>query len=142
MKYSTEGRYATRPGAHVAVVGVGHLAGAVDDAAHDADAQVFQMRRARLDVGEGLFDVVERAAARGAGDVFGMREAHARGLQDRQLDFADRIFREARRADPDAVGQPVQQQGPQIGGGLHGEGLQRGILVAALHDDRFVGCRR
>ncbi len=63
---------AARSGAHLAVVGVGHLAGTVDDAAHHADAEVFQVRRAGLDVGEGLLDVVERAPARRAGDVFGV----------------------------------------------------------------------
>ena len=97
------------------------------------------MRRAGLDVGQRLLDVVERAAARGAGDVFGVRETHAGRLQDHQLDLADRIFRKARGVDPDAVGQSVQQQRPQVGGGLHGEHLQRGLFIAAPYDHRFVG---
>ena len=76
------------------------------------------MRRARLDGGEGLLDVVKRAAAARTGDIFGVREAHARRLQDHQLDIADLFLREARRVDPDAVGQPVEKQHAQIGGGL------------------------
>lgn len=101
-------------GAHVAVVGVGHLAGAVDDAAHDADFEIFQMRRARLDLRQRPLDVVERAAARGAGDVFGMREAYARRLQDHQLHVAQLGLREAVVEDADPVGQPVQKERPQV----------------------------
>ena len=100
-------------GTHVPVVGIGHLARAVDDASHDADLEVREVRRARLDVGEGLFDVVKRAAATRAGDVLGVREPHARRLQDHQLDFAHLVFGKSGRVDPDAVGQPVEQQHPR-----------------------------
>ena len=53
------------PGTYVAVVGIGHLARAVDDAAHDAYLQSLQVRRGSLDTGDGALQVVERASAAG-----------------------------------------------------------------------------
>ena len=60
-------------------------------------------------------------------------------MQDHQLDVADFAFGKSRSVDPDAVGQAVEQQRSQVGGGLHGERLQRTLFVAAFHDHRFVG---
>ena len=68
------------PGTHVAVVGIGHLARAVDDAAHDAYLQSFQVRRGCLDAGDGALKVVERASAAGTGNVFGLAGAQTTGL--------------------------------------------------------------
>ncbi len=57
-----EGDLARAP-AHVAEVGVGHLARAVDDAAHDGDLDALQVPGARLDARGGLLQVEERASA-------------------------------------------------------------------------------
>ena len=62
-------------GTHVTIVGIGHLARAVDDAAHDAYLQPLQVRRGGLDAGDGALQVIERASAAGAGDVFGLAGA-------------------------------------------------------------------
>ena len=52
-------------GTNVAVVGIGHLARTVDDAAHDAYLQSYQMAGGRLDALDGVLKVVERTATAG-----------------------------------------------------------------------------
>src|SRR5579862_4098909 len=66
-----------RRGADVAEVGVGHLTGAVDDAAHDGNTHAWQMGGARLDAIGGAFQVEQRPSATRAGDVIGSAEASA-----------------------------------------------------------------
>ena len=64
----------------IAPVGVGHLAGTVDYAAHDRDDNSLEVRSACLDFGKGLLQVVHRAAAARAGDVLGLVETAPCGL--------------------------------------------------------------
>lgn len=49
-------------GAHITVVGVRHLARAIDDAAHDADLEPSQVGGGPLDLGDRRLQVVERTA--------------------------------------------------------------------------------
>ena len=121
---------------HVAVIGVGHLAGAVDDAAHHPDTQVFQMPRAFLDAGERPLQVVKRTAAAGTGDVFGAAETHACRLQDHPLHLLQLPLPEPGSDDTDAVSQPVQEQRPEVGRRLYRQRLERGFAVAAAHGGR------
>ena len=75
-------RDAARTGTHVAVVGIGHLARSVDDAAHDADLQSHEMSSGCLDAADGVLQVVERAAAARTGDVLRLGEFDAGGLEN------------------------------------------------------------
>ena len=63
--------------AHVAEVGVGQLAEAVDDAAHDGDFDAAQVAGGGLDALGGLLEVEEGAATGGAGDELGFDGAGA-----------------------------------------------------------------
>ena len=76
-----EGDFASA-GTDVAIVGIGHFARAVDDAAHDADLQAHEVARGRFDAPDGVLQVVERAAAAGTGDVLGLGEFYAGSLKD------------------------------------------------------------
>jgi len=96
------------------------------------------VRRARLDGGQRLLDVVERASARGAGDVFGMREAEARRLENHQLDAAELLLRVARGVEPDAVGQAVEEERSQVGRRTHGQPLERGFVVVPPEHHRAI----
>ena len=65
---------------HVAVVGIGHLSGTVDYAAHDGYDNVLEMGRALLDLVEGGLEVVEGSAATGACNVLRLIETAPAGL--------------------------------------------------------------
>ena len=107
---------------HIAIVGVGHLAGAVDDATHDADFHPFEVLCAGFDLLEGLLDVVLGAATGGAGDVFALADAGADGLEDvvSHGDLFDGVFGEG---DTHGVAYAVDEQGADA----------CGTLVACLH---------
>ncbi|MFM1944159.1 MAG: hypothetical protein RI897_3141 [Verrucomicrobiota bacterium] len=66
----------------VAEVGIGHFAGAIDDAAHDGDFDSFEVVGACFDVGGDGLEVEESSAAAGAGDVIGFEATAAAGLED------------------------------------------------------------
>ena len=66
--------YLAKAFAHVAVVGIGHFSRAVHDAAHDGYDHVLEARGGLFDPVKGLFQVVQRAAATGAGNVFRLVE--------------------------------------------------------------------
>ena len=68
--------------AYVAIVGICHLTWAIDDTTHDADLETYEIFGGCLDLGDGLLEVVERAAAAWAGDVLGLGELDAGGLED------------------------------------------------------------
>ena len=72
----------SRGAADVAEVGVGHLARAVDDTAHDRDLDAFEMAGLRFDALGRALQIKERATAGGTRDVFGFRDANAGTLQD------------------------------------------------------------
>ena len=101
--------YLACAGAHIAVVGVGHLAGSVDDAAHDADFDAFEVVGASFDLLERLLDIVLGAAAGGTGDVFALADACADGLEDvvGHGDFLDGVFGEG---DEDGVADAVDEE--------------------------------
>ncbi len=95
------------------------------------------MRSAGLDGRERGLNVVERTAATGAGDVLGARHAHARRLEDHQLDLGPLRRVEVRGVEHDAVGQSVEEEHAQVGRGLHRDGLGRRVVVAAPHGHGF-----
>jgi hypothetical protein len=67
--------------ADVAEVGIGHLAGAIDDAAHDRNLDALEMAGLALNALRRLLQIEKRPAAGGAGDELGLREAHPCSLQ-------------------------------------------------------------
>ena len=69
-------------GTYIARVGIGHLAGTVDYAAHDAYLQTHQMAGGCLDAGDGFLQVIQGASAAWAGDIFGLGELDASGLKN------------------------------------------------------------
>lgn len=71
-----------RGAADVAEVGIGHFAGAIDDAAHDGDAHSFEVAGGVADFAGGVLEVEQGAAAAWAGDVVGFKDAGAGGLED------------------------------------------------------------
>ena len=68
--------------AHVAEVGVRHLARAVHDAAHDADGNVGEVAKASLDLAHDLLDVVQGTSAARAADKVRLAAAAVGGLQN------------------------------------------------------------
>mmetsp|Transcript_88113 Transcript_88113/g.247795 ORF Transcript_88113/g.247795 Transcript_88113/m.247795 type:complete len:228 (-) Transcript_88113:1690-2373(-) len=102
--------YLADTAAHVTKVGVCHLTGPVHDAAHDSDADPWQMPCALLDHRSGLLEVEEGTAARGTADEFSFRDAHPRGLQQIEGSFA------------------------QLGG-VHRVGLPKHALTKAIHEE-------
>ena len=67
---------------HVSVVGIGHLAGTVDDAAHHADFQVSEVSCRLLHALHSGLQVKHGSATSWAGDKFGLADAQACRLQD------------------------------------------------------------
>ena len=72
----------TTTSSYITVIGIGHLARTVHDAAHDAYLQSHEILRGCLDAGDGLLQVIERAPTTGTGDILRLRELDARCLKD------------------------------------------------------------
>src|SRR5271169_4952569 len=68
--------------ADVAEVGIGHFAGAVDDATHDGDLDALEVVGRFADFRRGGLEIEERAATGGTRDVVGLEDAVADRLQD------------------------------------------------------------
>src|SRR5690606_17245639 len=103
--------------ADVAEIGVGHLAGAVYDAAHDGDFDAFEVSGAGADALGGGLQVEEGASAGGAGDEFGLGDAGAGALEDVVGEFggANGV---GFGFDGDEVAEAVAQEGAGEGGGV------------------------
>ena len=72
----------TTTSSYITVIGIGHLARTVHDAAHDAYLQSHKILRGSLDLGNGLLKVIERTATARTGDILRLRELDARCLKD------------------------------------------------------------
>ena len=68
-------------GTYIAVVGIGHLSGAIDNTAHNSNLQALHIFRGFLDALDSGAQVIERAATTGAGDIFGLGEFYTGGLE-------------------------------------------------------------
>ena len=129
--------------ADVAEIGVGHFAGAVDDAAHDGDFDALEVVGRLADFRRGGLQVEERAAAGGTGDVVGLEDAVADRLQDVEGE-ADAGAGARLAADEDGVADAVAEQRADVGGGAeHGVehvGLRagRGRVERVLEQDRVL----
>ena len=66
--------------AHIAVVGIGHFSGAVDNAAHDGNHHILEAGSSGLYLVKGVFQVVQRAAAARTGNVLRFVETAPAGL--------------------------------------------------------------
>ena len=66
---------------HAPEVGISHLAGPVDDAAHDRDGHAWEVPRPGADLLGDLLQVEQRAPAAGTGHVLRLGVAHPRSLR-------------------------------------------------------------
>mmetsp|Transcript_18965 Transcript_18965/g.48520 ORF Transcript_18965/g.48520 Transcript_18965/m.48520 type:complete len:498 (+) Transcript_18965:325-1818(+) len=127
-----------RRAADVAEVGVGHLAGAVDDAAHDRDRDAGQVARALGDLRCHLLQVEERAAAAGARDELRLHRPHARALQQAERRRAQRREREGirlRRLHEDAIAEAVAEEAADLRAHLEGKLVTVCLRRAVMMDD-------
>ena len=97
--------------ADVAEIRVGHLARAVDDAAHDGDLDALQVPGLRADALRRRLEVEERPAAARAGDELGLGDAGAGALQD-VVGEPQRAGRVRLGLDAHQVADPVAQEAP------------------------------
>src|SRR5437773_78637 len=91
-----------------AQIGFAGFAGAVDDAAEDADLDRRRAaREAGFELGDDSFEIDFQAAARGAGDEFRFADATPCRLQDieRGRDLRNRV---AEQADADGIADAVE----------------------------------
>ena len=133
-------------GAHVAVVGVGHLAGAVDDAAHDGYLEALHLAGGRLDARYGGAQVVEGAPAARATDILRAADPLARGLEDRELEREHSGGRHAvglgglRVEEAEAIDEAVEEQRTRVGRALYLDILLTGLVgIVTLAEDHRIG---
>ena len=67
---------------HIAIVGIGHLTGSVDDTSHDTNLQTYQMTGSSLNLGNSLLKVVECTSAARTRDILSLGEFYTRSLQN------------------------------------------------------------
>ena len=70
-------------GSYVTVVGIGHFSGTVDDTSHNTYLQTLHILRGFLDALNSGAQIIKRAATARTGDIFGLGEFHAGGLEYR-----------------------------------------------------------
>ena len=138
--------HALRTGTDITVVGISHLTGTIDDTAHDSDLQALHVLRGLTDLRDGVAEVIEGAAAAGAGDILRLRRAQPGSLEDAETRLVECLFGDiAIVEEPDAVGKSVDHQGAEVSGGLELEvflllstvavhlGEDDGVLYAGVH---------
>ena len=122
--------------ADVAEVGVGHFAGAVDDAAHDGDADPFEVAGGGADfLGRGL-EIEECAAAARAGDVIGFEDADAGGLED-VVGEPEGLAGGGFALDEDGVADAIAEETAEVGGGAE-EGVEEGCVRVGGRGERVL----
>ena len=126
--------YLARTLSYIAVVRISHLARAVDDAAHDTYLDALEVLGARLYLLQGLLDVVLRAAARGAGDVFTLADTCPDSLKDAvgHGNLLDGVFGEG---DTDGVADAIDKQCTDAGSTL----VTRFHRIARFGDAKMDG---
>ena len=100
--------------AHVAKVGIRHLARAVHDAAHDRDGHAGEVPGARGNSRGHLLQVEQSAAAGRARHVLSLRVAHARTLEEAERGAADVIELRGGVLDEHAVAEAVAEQAANL----------------------------
>src|SRR5690606_32328953 len=80
--FSTVQRNPVRSGPNVSVVGVSHLARAVDDTSHDTILDAFEMERACANFCGGLLEIEKCSATGWTGYIFGLRYARTCSLKN------------------------------------------------------------
>ena len=110
--------------AHIAVIGVGHFARAVDYAAHNANFDAFEVVGVAANQGGGFLQVEQGAPARWAGYVFGFGDAGARGLQDAEGRAGKGVVVYLFGCvEPQAVAEAIHEQSSAVCGGVEHEGV-------------------
>mmetsp|Transcript_29356 Transcript_29356/g.78834 ORF Transcript_29356/g.78834 Transcript_29356/m.78834 type:complete len:407 (+) Transcript_29356:575-1795(+) len=119
---------------HIAKVSVCHLAGAVDDAAHDCNGHAWEVARLCGDLSSDGLQVEERAAARGARDELGLCVTHARALEHGKAQ-RPKVDRRGGRVDHDAIAEAIHEESSQVHAHADGERVRVGDLVEVAHED-------
>jgi hypothetical protein len=121
---------------HIPIVGIGHFTRPVDDAAHDADLDAFEVLGAAADHGGGLLQVEERAATAGATDVLRLGDAHAGGLQYAECGAVEQFVAAAvHGCDEDAIAQTINEQSAHVGCTEELQALFAEAFIIAADDD-------
>ena len=111
------------PGADVPIVGVRHFTRAVDDAAHDANFDAFQVMRHRSDFGCGFLKVKQRPATTRTTDVFSFADARPCGLEYGKRHGVAFGQGGLRRIDPESIAKSINHGPAQIRGCMQSETL-------------------
>ena len=126
-------------GTDVSKVGIGHLTRSVHDATHNGDGNSRQMSRGLLNLGGGLLQIEQGAAARGAGHELGLGIAHAATLQQREGRSSDKVDGEGggfpNLLDEDTVSGTIGQQRSDLHAHLEGQLVGFGGVGLEVVDD-------
>ena len=113
-----------RSTAYITVIGVGHFTGTVDNAAHNANFDAFEVVGVASNQGGGFLKVEQGAPARRAGYVFGFGDAGARGLQDAEGRAGEGVIVYLIGCiEPQAIAEAIDEQSSAVCGGVEHEGV-------------------
>ena len=132
-------RHTVDAGSYISVVGIGHLSGSVDDAAHDANLEPLHVAGGLLDAGYGGAQVVEGAPAARAGDILGLADAQTRSLEYGKGGGGNVVGGDGALVhEPESVGESVNHERAHVGSG--GE-LEGSLVVGVVHlgEDYRIG---
>lgn len=131
-----------RAGTDVAIVGISHLTGPIDDASHNSYLESFQVGCVCFYFRQCLLEVEKCPSATGAGDVFRLRDPESGGLKDSECHTRHFIFGEFLRGDnTDARGIAIKKQGTEVGSCFYLEGLEVGGQKSHHDDDRIFAAK-
>src|SRR5690606_13063955 len=139
-------RNASGSGAHVSIVGVGHLTRPVHNTSHNPDLNPFQVIGAFAYHRGRLLQVEQRSSAGRTGNVFRLGHPVARGLQDAEgcaVAAVDPAGRDAFsfgniHTQHDAVAKAVDIESADVGTSGEHERIFVGDGVVAANVDRYV----
>ena len=67
---------------HIAIIGIGHFAGAVNNTAHDTNLQALEVSCSSLYARQGSLQVIHCTATTGTGNILGLAYARTGSLQN------------------------------------------------------------
>ncbi len=77
----------------IAVIGIRHLSGTVDDASHHPYLESDKMSSGFLYLMQSTLQIEKSASATGARDIFGLCHAHSRGLKNVEFETREHVGR-------------------------------------------------
>ena len=101
----------------VAEIGIGHFAGAIDDAPHDGDFYALEMSGRLLNFSGGGLEIKERASATRASDIVSFEGASAGGLEEIKA-HSQELTGAIPADETDGIADPIAKEGAEMRGGL------------------------